>query len=140
MGLQFARLVTFSWTQSERAIERLWSGFDEPEKSHAHVEMLWSGYFHKSTVERSVSSTFFLASTSLLILLAMQHSRGEVHAPKKSYTRHPRFPTHFAGHHVLISPGWRIPMFEDIERDSDIFPKNSRRKKIKYDRIELLMP
>jgi hypothetical protein len=102
--------------------------------------MLWHGDFHESTVERSVARTFFLAFTLLLIVLAMQHSRGEVHAPKKSYTRYPRFPTHFAGHDALISPGWRIPMFEDIERDSDIFPKNSRRKKIKYDRIELLMP
>jgi hypothetical protein len=47
---------------------------------------------------------FFLAFTLLLIVLAMQNSRGEAHAPKKLFTCHPRFPTHFAGHHVLISP------------------------------------
>ena len=87
-----------------------------------------------------MARTFFLAFTSLLILLAMQHSRGEVHAPKKSYTRHPRFPTHFAGHHVLISPGWRTACLGNIACDSDIFPKNSRRQKIKYDRIELFTP
>ncbi len=110
MSLQFACLVTFSWMRCERAIERLWSGFHEPETSHAHTEMLWNGDFHESTVERSVARTFFLAFTLLLILLVMQRSMGEVHAPKKSYACHPRFPTHFSGHNALISQGWRISM------------------------------
>jgi hypothetical protein len=47
--------------RSQQAIERLWSGFHEPEPSHAHAEMLWQGYFHERTVERSVARTFFLA-------------------------------------------------------------------------------
>jgi hypothetical protein len=92
------------------AIERLWSGFDEPEKSHVDVEMLLHGYLHESTVKRSVARTFFLAFTSLLILLAMQHFQGVTHAPKKSCTCHPRFPTHSAGQNALIASGWRIPM------------------------------
>jgi hypothetical protein len=95
VGLQFACLVTFSWMRSERVIQRLWCGFHEPEKSHAHTEMVLHGYFHESTVERSVARTFFLAFSLLLIVLAMQHSRGEAHALKKSCTCHPRFPTHF---------------------------------------------
>jgi hypothetical protein len=41
--IQFACLVTFLWMRSQRAIQRLWSGFHEPEKSHAHAEMLWHG-------------------------------------------------------------------------------------------------
>jgi hypothetical protein len=102
--------VTLSWMRSERAIQRLWSGFHDPETSHAHTEMLEHGYFHERKVERFVARTFLLAFTLLLILLAMQHSMGGAHAPGKSYTRHPRFPTHFACHHVLISPGWRISM------------------------------
>ncbi len=113
VSLQFACLVTFSWMRSQQAIERLWSGFYEPETSHALAEMLWHGYFSESAVERSVARTFFLAFTLLLILLVMQRSRGEVHAPKKSYTCHPRFPTHFSGHNALILPGWRIPMHRE---------------------------
>ena len=69
----------------QQAIERLWSGFLEPETSHAHTEMLWHGYFHESSVERSVCRPVFLAFTLLLILLAMQHSMGGAHVPEKSY-------------------------------------------------------
>jgi hypothetical protein len=45
--------------------------------------------------------------------------------------------------HILLAtmslsrPVGGPPCFEEIERDSDIFPKNSRRQTIKYDRIEL---
>jgi hypothetical protein len=65
VSLQFACLITFSWMQSQRAIERLWSGFHEPETSHAHTEMLWHGYFHESTVDRS----FWQASRDLWLCL-----------------------------------------------------------------------
>ncbi len=107
VSLQFACLVTFSWMRSQRAIESLWSEFHEPEPSHAHAEILWHGYFHASTVDSAVWLAFKLVT---VIVLAMQHSMGGAHVPEKSYTCHPRFPTHFACHNVLISPGWRIPM------------------------------
>jgi hypothetical protein len=54
VGLQFACLVTFLWMRSQQAIQRLWSGFHEPEPSLVHAEMLWHGYFHKRTVDRAV--------------------------------------------------------------------------------------
>jgi hypothetical protein len=103
--LHFACLVTFSWMRSQHAIQRLRSGFHEPKTSHAHEKMLWHRWFHPKTVDRSV----LLAFTLLLIVLAMQHSRGESHAPKTLYTRHPRFPKHFSCHNICVSPGWRIP-------------------------------
>ena len=39
-------------------IQGLWSGFDEPESSLAHVEMLWHCWYHPNTVERSVGRVF----------------------------------------------------------------------------------
>jgi hypothetical protein len=84
--IKFECLVTFSWTPSQQASQRLWSGFHEPEKSNVDAEMLWHGYFHESTVERSVCRPVFLAFTLLLILLAMQHSRCTpkiMHTPSK---------------------------------------------------------
>jgi hypothetical protein len=72
--------------RSERAIQRLWSRFHELKKSLARAEMLWHGDFHESTVDRAVARTFFLAFTLLLIVLAMQRSRGEDHVPEKSCT------------------------------------------------------
>jgi hypothetical protein len=58
--LHFACLVTFLWMRSQRAIQRLWSGFHEPETSNSHAEMLWHGDFHESTVDRAVWLAFKL--------------------------------------------------------------------------------
>jgi len=102
--LHFACLVTISWMRSQPAIHGFGSGFYEPETSNAHQKMLCHRWFHPKTVGRSV----LLAFTLLLIVLAMQHSRLESHAPKTSYTR-PTFSNHFSGHSVFVSPGWRIP-------------------------------
>jgi hypothetical protein len=41
--LHFACLVTFSWMRRQQAIQRLRSGFHEPETSYAHAEMLRHG-------------------------------------------------------------------------------------------------
>lgn len=67
--------------------------------------MLRGGWFHHSTVHRSVWFAFAL----LLIMLATQHSRSESHAPEKSYPRHRSFPAHLSDHKDLSSPGWSNP-------------------------------
>ncbi len=59
-GPSIRMLGHLSWMRSERAIERLWSGFHEPETSLAHVEMLWHRHFHESTVDRAVLLAFKL--------------------------------------------------------------------------------
>jgi hypothetical protein len=38
---------------SQQAIQRLWSGFHDPETSFLRAEMLWHGDFHESTVDRA---------------------------------------------------------------------------------------
>jgi hypothetical protein len=107
-------------------------------KNHMHTQRCFGMAISMKAQWRGLwLELFFLAFTLLLIVLVMQNSRGEAHAPKKSCTCHPRFPTHFAGHHVLISPGWRTPCLGNIACYSDIFSENSRRQKIKYNRIEL---
>ncbi len=98
--LHFACLVNFSWMPSQQAIQRLRSGFYQPETSHAHAKMLWHRWFYLNTVDRSV----WYAFTLLFIVLTVQHSRGESHAPK-TILCNLSFPTHFAGHNTFVSSG-----------------------------------
>ncbi len=65
--LHVACLVIFSWMPSQQVIERLSSGFYEPETSHAHAKMLWHRWFYLNAVDRSVWCAF----TLLFIVLAI---------------------------------------------------------------------
>jgi hypothetical protein len=117
----------FHGCQSQHAIRCLRRGFYQPKSFHAHAEMLWDAWFHSRTLDRSV----WLAFTLLLVVFAIQHSRGESYAPEKSYTRHLCFPSHFSGHNDLASPPWSIPT--DLEHSMRFrhFPRESRPSKIR---------
>ena len=85
--LHFACLVTFSWMASQQAIQRLRSGFHEPETLHAHAGMLWHGWFHPSTVDRSVWLAFMFLRLSLRCSIPGEHSstRKLVHMPSEVF-------------------------------------------------------
>jgi hypothetical protein len=63
--LHFPCLVIFSWMPSQQAIQRLRSGFHEPEKSHVDAEMLWHGLFYLNTMDRSIWCAFTLLLSTL---------------------------------------------------------------------------
>ncbi len=120
--LHFACLVIFSWMPSQQAIQRLRSGFHQPETSHTHAEMLWHGSLYLNTMDRSVWCAF----TLLFIVLAIQHSRGGSNASKKLCTCHLIFQHIFLATIPSSRPVGGSPRIENIAYNSDIILENSR--------------
>ena len=97
---------SFHGCLSQQAIPRFTNQFHQPIISHTHVKLLWHRCFHGKTVDRSFWLTFALQ----LVLLPIQHSRSESHAPEKLYAcHHQRLWAHSSGHNTLALSGRRTP-------------------------------